>query len=153
MNKWWTADGAYIEQVVSSEEVYYPRFGGLGNEDAYATTRPRIVGSQSDTGHSTRDAILSTIGAGLQTLNAWIVTRAGQTPTAILQQPNGQTYQQQLSAAQLQQVAALSQSQELASASANSTGLQIGGSNISWPTIALVGLGIWLLQSRGLTRR
>jgi hypothetical protein len=149
------SNGVLVVKVVGPEIVYpdglsYP--SGFG-DDVFATTRPRVVGSTLPTGHSTRDAILGAIGAGLQTVNAWIVTRAGESPTAVLQQPNGQVYQQTLTAAQLQQVAALSQSQSLASASANSTGLQIGGSTLSWPTLAVIGLAIWLFQSRGLTRR
>jgi hypothetical protein len=43
--------------------------------------------------------------------------------------------------------------QELASASITADGLLIGGTRITWPTIAIVGVGVYLLQSQGFSRR
>src|SRR5438128_2491151 len=96
-------DWDFIEQIVFEPQYYVDDYSSGGMGDILSATRPRVVGSTLPTlpqGHSTRDAILGAIGAGLQTVNAWIAVRAGQ-PYALTQQPNGQVYQQPLNAAQL----------------------------------------------------
>jgi hypothetical protein len=121
------------------------------NTPTSTQTRPRTVGN-SNSGTSIWDRLTPIIGAGLTVLNNYVVTRPGANPVAVAQLSNGQQYQQQLTQAQLQQLAAQQQG-TFASAGADSSGLQIGGMTISWPMLAVVGVGIYLLQRPGYTRR
>ena len=43
--------------------------------------------------------------------------------------------------------------EELASGSISGKGIKIGDTVITWPTIALAGVGLYLIQHRGFTRR
>lgn len=60
----------------------------------------------------------------------------------------------QLTAEQLQLLLAQqSQTGSLASAGVTGAGIQIGGMTISWPMLAIVGVGIYLLQRPGFEKR
>lgn len=79
----------------------YYNMQGLGDPNA---TRPRVVGlPQAPQGHSTRDAVFGAIGAGLQILNNWVVTRPGAQVYAPAQPPQ---YQAQAGVPPGQQVGA-----------------------------------------------
>lgn len=116
---------------------------GLGDESVYQQTRPRTVGSSSD---STPGWLQELIKGSFTLANTYIATRGGQ-PVAITQQPNGQMIQQPLTAAQAQQLLLAQQQQQLANASADSGGINIGGTRISYPVLMIGVLAIILFQS------
>ncbi len=112
-----------------------------------SATRPRVVGSLPTAtppgGHSTRDTWANVIGS--------IATTAfqafGRNP--VYQQQQQATYTPQQIAAMQQ---AQGQGQQLIGGGVTSQGLQIGGTSISWPIIALAAAGIYLMQRQPYRR-
>jgi hypothetical protein len=126
---------------------------GLGDwptPDVSGQTRPRTVGTPRS---STQDNIFAAIAGGLTVLNNWVISRPGANPSLATQFTNGQTMQQGLTQAQLAQLLAAQQQNQLASASADSGGINIGGTRISFPVLMIAIVGLVLLQSGGFSRR
>jgi hypothetical protein len=124
----------------------------MGDFDPSGATRPRVVGSlptMTPPGRpSTGEIILGGVTAGLQAITTIFAARNN--PGIYTgQQTQGQLTPQQIYAIQQAQL----QQQALVTGGVTNQGIQIGGSQISWPVIALAVGAIMLVQSRGFSRR